>query len=100
MKLKELRGNTTQQEICNKLGLSVKNLSNYEIGRTEPDIKTLIKLANYFNVSLDYLCERPFNNNIGYIPEDKRKAVLEILSLSERQTQRVLDFISGIKADI
>ena len=45
----------TQLEVAEKLEISDKSLSDYERGRAEPDIKTLIKIANFFNVSLDYL---------------------------------------------
>ena len=75
MKLKELRGKTTQTELAKILNIPVKNLSNYEVGRTEPDIQTLIKLANYFNVSLDYLCDRQWEN----------KAYIEVWKLSDEQ---------------
>lgn len=75
MKLKELRGKTTQTELAKILNIPVKNLSNYEVGRTEPDIQTLIKLANYFNVSLDYLCDRQWDN----------KAYIEVWKLSDEQ---------------
>lgn len=58
--LKELRKqrNLTQQDIAKELGLTQKAYCNYELGKREPDIKTLIKLANIYNVSLDYLTGR------------------------------------------
>mgnify|MGYP003420912115 CR=1 FL=1 len=98
MKLKELRGNLTQKQICNDLGISVKNLSNYEVGRSEPDIKTLIQFADYFNVSLDYLCGRQWNNQVGYIPDDKKEVVKIILQLNEINTIKLFGYASGLLA--
>lgn len=98
MKLKELRGKEKQQDLCEKLNIPVKNLSNYETGRTQPNIETLIKLADYFNVSLDYLCDRPWNNQIGYIPDDKRELVKLVLKLNELNTMRAISYISGMLA--
>lgn len=98
MKIKELRGRLTQKELSNKLNISVKNLSNYEVGRTEPDISTLIKLADYFNVSLDYLCDRQWNNQIGYIPDNKKEVIQLVLQLNEINTVKLFGYASGLLA--
>jgi len=47
--------NTTQKSLALHLGISQGNLCDWEKGRSEPDISTLVKIANYFNVSIDYL---------------------------------------------
>ena len=80
MRLKELRSNMSQKELSDATGINQKTLSNYEVGRTEPDIQTLIKIANYFNVSLDYLCERQWNNQIGYVPDEVKDHIKNVLS--------------------
>ena len=69
MKLKELRNlqNKTQEEVANSLNMKTQTYQNYELKKREPDIETLIKIANYFDVSLDYLCDRKWNNQIGYV---------------------------------
>lgn len=56
-KLKEARKscNMTQDEIAKELGIARGNIANYETGRREPDLETLAKLANYYNVSTDWL---------------------------------------------
>ena len=56
-RLKELRKqkNLTQNALGEALDLSRELLSNYEQGRREPDFATLIQLANFFGVSVDYL---------------------------------------------
>ena len=47
----------TQVEVAEKLKINSTTYSKYECGTTEPDINTLRKLANFFNVSIDYLLE-------------------------------------------
>jgi len=47
--------NLTHQEIADVLGITRQAYSNYEAGKREPDYNTLVKLANYFNVTTDYL---------------------------------------------
>lgn len=55
--LKSLREekNILQSQLANELNISQSQYSKYENGIHEPDINTLIILANYFNVSTDYL---------------------------------------------
>ena len=43
------------------LGLNQNAISRYETGEREADYKTLIQLADYFDVSIDYLLERTEN---------------------------------------
>lgn len=60
MRLRELRKkrNITQLKLAMDLGLNQNAISRYETGEREADYKTLIALANYFGVSIDYLLER------------------------------------------
>lgn len=46
----------TQQQIADYLGTSQTMYARYERGANEMPIRHLIKLAKYYNVSLDYLC--------------------------------------------
>ena len=41
-----------------ELSMTQNTISRYENGEREPGIKELIRIADYFNVSLDYLLER------------------------------------------
>ena len=45
----------TQEELASKLGFSRTAISAWEIGRNEPSYEDTIKVANFFNVSVDYL---------------------------------------------
>ena len=57
LKLRNLRmqKGLTQDELGSALGLSKQALSGYERGRRTPDLYTLIRLADFFEVSLDEL---------------------------------------------
>lgn len=60
MRLAEMmeQTNTTQQALANYLGLSRSAVTQYVSGKREPDLSTLIKIAEYFSVSLDYVAGR------------------------------------------
>lgn len=59
-RLKELREEKemTQEELGKLLNVSRQTISGYEAGAIEPSISNLIKLADIFNISLDYLLGR------------------------------------------
>ena len=47
-----------QIDVAMKTGIDQKTLSNYETGKTLPDADSLIKLADFYGVSIDYLVGR------------------------------------------
>ena len=60
IKLQNLRKNKnlTQKNIALDLGISERAYQSYEINESSPSLKMLIKLADFFNVSTDYLLDR------------------------------------------
>lgn len=59
-KLKELRQTEglTQQQLADKLQIGRVNYTRYETNAVRPDYETLIKLADFFDVSLDEIFDR------------------------------------------
>jgi transcriptional regulator with XRE-family HTH domain len=60
--LRDQRG-LTQEELASSLGISRAALSHYEKNRREPDTETLGKVADLFQVSIDYLVGRTAQTN-------------------------------------
>ena len=56
-RIRDLRedNDLTQNQIATLLNISQSTYSRYENGELEIPIQTLIKLANYYNTSIDYL---------------------------------------------
>ena len=88
----------TQAEIAEKCNISPIAYHNYENDIRKPTIDTLIKLADYYDVSLDYLCGRQYNNQVGYIPDNRKELVKEIIELSDADAKEVQIFLKGYKA--
>ncbi len=63
MRLRELRKkrNITQLKLAIDLNMSQNTISRYETGEREAGYAELIRIADYFNVSIDYLLERTQN---------------------------------------
>ena len=57
LRLKELREQRrlNQEGLARELNVSQSTISAYEVGDRVPDLETLIAIANFFHVSLDYL---------------------------------------------
>ena len=93
--LKQLRQNkgVLQKDVANYLGVDRTTYVKYERGDSEPNHDILLKLADYFNVSIDYLLgrkEKPPENNsdslsrkiievFNHLDDDKQKTALEYL---------------------
>ena len=69
----------SQKQLAQMLNVSQQTVGSWEVGRTEPDAKTLTKLANIFGVSVDYLT--------GYSPSSK--------TVTQEHLDNVHDFIKS-----
>ena len=56
-RIRELREDKDlkQSELAAATGIDQRTISNYETGKSNPDSYALLKLADYFNVSVDYI---------------------------------------------
>lgn len=88
MNIKQLRKDAqkSQAEIAEYLKVSQVSYGRYELGLSEPSIETLIKLADFYNVSLDYLVNRPFNNSV-YL-NDVERSMLEMFREMSKDNQK------------
>lgn len=74
-----------QKDVAEHLNMTVSTISNYEKGVHMPDLHTLIMLADYFDVSTDYLLQRT-----------NYKASLNTLSYKLSDDYTVSDFINTV----
>ena len=98
MRLKELRKNKkiTQNEISSKLNIPIATYVRHENEETTPNIDTLIKLADFYGVSLDYLVDRNFNNEYGYISEDEKELLTNFKNLTDINKIKLLSELKGL----
>lgn len=59
-RIKELRMErmVTQKDLAVAIGVSSVSVQRFEYGTVRPSLDTLISIADFFDVSLDYLCGR------------------------------------------
>jgi len=61
----------SQKDIADHLGVTRQAVNSYECGRREPDYEVLVKLADYFGVTVDYLLGRTTDKNTNKNVNDK-----------------------------
>lgn len=101
MNLKKIRksANLTQLQLAKALNISQQNLCRYETGQNEPDIETLKKIADYFDVSLDFLCDRPRPYDLpSTATKDQKEAISIILQLNTINTIKAISYCAGLLA--
>ncbi len=68
-----------QSDLAKATGIDQRTISNYETGKTAPDAYALIQLADFFNVSIDYLlCRVKYD---VYAVQKRAKLIDEIQTL-------------------
>lgn len=91
----------TQQEMANYLGISQASFYSYTVGKAEPSLDKLIKIADYFDVSLDYLCDRQYKNNLPV--DGLTRAQLDLMksirALSDDDVYRVIGYVGRLKEE-
>lgn len=75
-RITELRkqANMSQFQLAKVLGIATSTLGMYETGKREPSLKVMNRIADYFDVSTDYLLGRPkkeIDNDIDYTALEK-----------------------------
>lgn len=93
----------TQNELASILGVSKSTMSNYERNISTPDPDTIIKLAKYFDVTVDFLfnekSDKPkdiIKEGIAYHPEKSlSKDESNVLVYYRRLNDEQKDYIKG-----
>lgn len=101
IRIKELRKEEgkTQKEVAEKLGVTSQWLGYYEKGKSHPTPEMLIKIADYFLVSVDYLIGR--SDDLGIISfraeeetltEGERKILHRYRKLDESRKESLIEY--------
>jgi len=93
-----LRTNQTQQQIADQLGITRAAYSHFENDRNEPDGETIVKLAEIFQVSTDFLLGRQVPAGFT-TPSAKVQTVAAHIDddVTDEQMEDILSYIEFIK---
>ena len=78
-----LRLNMSQQELCEKCGVSITSVKSWESGRSQPKAENVYMLSKVLGVKLDELFDMNDNEYIyvGSIGESERRVLIELAQL-------------------
>lgn len=94
--LRQERG-MSQKQLADRIGVSQQSVNKYENHNVEPDIETLIRIADCFGTSVDFLightearahaadAERELLFLFRALPEEKRRAFLTLLGIKDNK---------------
>lgn len=79
-----MSNNINQVEFAKQLGVTKQCVSNWENDNVVPSIEMLCKMADYFNVSTDYLLGR------------ERERVIDVSKLTEEQISHIVYLVANL----
>ena len=82
-KLREERG-VTQKQLADIISVSQQSINKYENHNIEPDIDTLIKMADYFETSVDYI--------VGHSKIRRKIEIVNSYDLNAEEAKLVEDY--------
>lgn len=99
--LRKSKGFSTMQDFCNTIGISFSTYQNYESGKRIPTADILLKLADFYHVSVDYLLGRNTEEHTALdelagqfnMSLLEKKIVEEYLKLPEQMRGDLMEFL-------
>lgn len=96
------RSNLTQLELAKFLNVSNSTLSQYENGQRVPSDEIKIKIAEFFNVTIDYLLGQESKKNKGSseeppLSEAQQNLISAVSDLSEEDIKKAIDYVELLK---
>ena len=99
MRIRDIRAQQgiSQKELALALGIAPNTLSQYENEKRAPDFETVIRIADYFRVSVDYLIgrdekEKPTPEDGGGLNEAELRLVALHRSLNREGQEQLFDY--------
>lgn len=100
MKLRNLRQEQkiSQTTVAKDLNMTQEKYSRIENNITDPDIQTLIKLADYFHTTIDNLLDHkvPYLIDKSYYTDEQQMLIDEIANLDREQCRLTKAYIDGL----
>lgn len=96
-KLRELRkkNHVTQAKLANYLNLDASSVAKYESGKVTPSPDVLLKIAQYFGVSVDYLLGKDSDSNRSQEDAELEKFQFALFGTHEEITDEIMEDVKA-----
>ena len=93
--LRQLRSekNISTYKLADILHVSRSSISNYETGIRTPSYELLVEIANFFNVSIDYLLGRTSDRRTADQILEEYSVICNVKNLDKNQKDFIINFI-------
>ncbi|SFQ37334.1 Transcriptional regulator, contains XRE-family HTH domain [Psychrobacillus psychrotolerans] len=95
-RLQVLRGTKTQEEVAGFLKITRASYAHYEKNRREPNISILIKISDYYGVTIDYLVKGENKKDICFDENDYNKDWIKflesIVKCTDEEKKKLMNF--------
>lgn len=93
--LRQLRSekNISTYKLADLLHVSRSSISNYETGIRTPSYDLLVEIANFFNVSIDYLLGRTNDRRTADKILEEYSVICDVKNLDKNQKDFIINFI-------
>ena len=96
LSLLRIQTGKNQKKVASDLGINYTTYHSWESGVSDPGIENLIKLADYFNVSLDFLLGRNTRDGIGTVTAEEYAFIKKYLSLNSVSQDKLSGYIDAL----
>ena len=101
IRLKELREakHWSQRRFGMEFNITQAVVSKYEMGKSEPNIELLIRFADFFNVSVDYLIghsDKRLSYSKSELTDDETKFLYSYNLLTTEQKTKLMAYMQGL----
>ena len=100
MKLKKLREltNTSADELAKLLNISVQSYYRYETGQNEPSIEKLKILADFYQISIDFICDYENDNSkkMNLLTPEQTQLFEAVSKLNKENALLALGYVNGL----
>lgn len=86
--LRQSRG-LNQVQLADKLDVTKQSVSNWENDNIMPSIEMLVKIADFFHVSTDYL--------LGRKPKSNQENIIDVTGLTPEQAEHIRQIVDDIR---
>ena len=97
LKMRRKKMGLSQEEVAKQLGVHNTTYGNWELGKTEPNLTDLVKLADIMHVTTDELLGRETNLiNISCLNETEAYLIKKILKMNELELAKTKAYVMGL----
>lgn len=91
--------NDSSYDIAHMLGIAQSSAYNYVSGKTEPSIANLIKIADHYGVTVDYLIghQTKANLSLSLFTDKQQRLISAIKNLNDEQCIKLEGYIEGMQ---